>query len=501
MQQFQTSESTRYLCAAAYLDRKFRERVIHDIVEEQHKAIGDPAGVDLGVVAAHCLAARRRERVRAGWLCLLAPLVLIAGYFLSRRTEYFYDDYYGYSYSYTRFDSYIFLLFIVLLFIIAWLVVFIDRMRIDYGVIIPNLLRGHFIPNSARVPSNALVNIPPPQDKNLIIYSGYAPFVGAGFNIGGWSIAVNVGRGKEVMGQVKAPRPFTTQELYTAVAQGASTIPLPHYSIAHILLVDGQSIRDNTYFIPDPTKRPYTEAHPTLVASFVDKPTENVRHYLRFQVQAWHGELVFSMHLHFVKVGLKLFIEAEYSILPPVSEAYRKIDAYERHATGRRVRQLLGESAALAIPALFAASGQVSNIMFHSFARAGAHRQALRDIRDLQTFDYGAKTSIREQAASVNYRHYFQQSDVGQFQKILERQILESIVTFLDSRDIDTADFNEQRTTILNSGVIVSGGALNAGNLAVGNQAKAGGGIGTILRNVRGGNAPAAGNAPAKPTP
>ena len=58
------------------------------------------------------------------------------------------------------------------------------------------------------------------------------------------------------------------------------------------------------------------------------------------------------------------------------------------------------------------------------------------------------------------------------YEKYMERQVLDSIVTFLDARGIDTSELVERQTTILNQGVLVSGGSLVAGQLAVGRGAK-----------------------------
>jgi hypothetical protein len=54
----------------------------------------------------------------------------------------------------------------------------------------------------------------------------------------------------------------------------------------------------------------------------------------------------------------------------------------------------------------------------------------------------------------------------------MERQVLDSIVTFLDARGVETSELVERQTTILNQGVLVSGGSLVAGQLAVGRGAK-----------------------------
>src|SRR5215813_2110941 len=68
------SESTRYLSAAAYLDHKFRRWLHQHVIDDEHHAIGRPAGVDLATVVRHCLAAeRRRFHVELG----LGALVLV----------------------------------------------------------------------------------------------------------------------------------------------------------------------------------------------------------------------------------------------------------------------------------------------------------------------------------------------------------------------------------------------------------------------------------------
>jgi len=59
------------------------------------------------------------------------------------------------------------------------------------------------------------------------------------------------------------------------------------------------------------------------------------------------------------------------------------------------------------------------------------------------------------------------------YSKIVEREVLDAFVAFLRAKDIDTSDFEERQSAILNYGVIVSGGSVNAQSLAVGDQARA----------------------------
>ncbi|MFF3378542.1 hypothetical protein ACFYXF_37005 [Streptomyces sp. NPDC002680] len=75
---------TRYLCAAAYIDERFAERVVADVLADEAGAVAASPGVDLVAVARHCLAAQEIRRERdlrlagaLGTVVLLAPVWLV----------------------------------------------------------------------------------------------------------------------------------------------------------------------------------------------------------------------------------------------------------------------------------------------------------------------------------------------------------------------------------------------------------------------------------------
>lgn len=70
------SAATRYLCAAAHLDARFADRVVRELIEEPHRAVGPSYGIDLLPILRHCLAARRRRLWRDLALLGLALLLL-----------------------------------------------------------------------------------------------------------------------------------------------------------------------------------------------------------------------------------------------------------------------------------------------------------------------------------------------------------------------------------------------------------------------------------------
>lgn len=102
--------------------------------------------------------------------------------------------------------------------------------------------------------------------------------------------------------------------------------------------------------------------------------------------------------------------------------------------------------------------------------RLQEHREA---VDDNPRFNYGTAHSLRESVSGGSYTRYFQKQDTTMYAKILEAEIYDAIVTFLDRHDVDTSELREQRFTMLNNGVIVQGGNVNANALAVGLGAQA----------------------------
>ncbi|MFF0016452.1 hypothetical protein [Streptomyces sp. NPDC005374] len=75
---------TRYLCAGAYVDEGFADRVVEDLLADEAGAVAASPGVDLVTVARHCLTAQEMRHHRDlrltaafGLVALLAPLWLV----------------------------------------------------------------------------------------------------------------------------------------------------------------------------------------------------------------------------------------------------------------------------------------------------------------------------------------------------------------------------------------------------------------------------------------
>lgn len=448
--------TTRYLCAAAYLDPPFADEVIDQVVEQEHRAIGTCHGVDLVPVVAHSLAAKRRHAFR-NWMLALALASVIAGSILLDGRQ-------------------ITFLTLPLLF---WGIVMTEQCAVRFGVIAGHLLPHNYDPDAVgvqptRQQQRRLAEIDHDQAGNLTVYSGFKPFVGAGLQLEPWSFAINVAVGKQELGTRREPKGFEVEELYEHIAEELAALSLPGLELEDRLYVNGRDVRrQGAVFFDEAAERPGAAVPPEVVRAAVRRPTHAVRHYKVIRVTDWQGELVWSMFLRFVKVADSLFMESSDFLLLPVKERYHDIDGIRAIPTlydlGRVAATSVWTAAVLAFLWPFLAARKALRWFRQSSERRGLRRQ----LRDDPFFDFGAAVSLRETASSNRFHRYFQRLDKEMYAKVLERRVFTLLVEFLDHHDIDTSELVERQSTILNNGVMVSGGTLQADSLAVGERAVA----------------------------
>ena len=465
------SNTTRYLCAAAQLDRGFRTQVLNDIVNDDYRVISIPAGVNLLAVVRHCINAKRRKLIRN---CIVSFLFLIA--LIGK-----YSEVRAYSYSDPISDLFlsIFQSYFTFFFFLALIVVIVETWITRYQIIAKSLLRQNFNPNSINLSPkiekklrNKLSDIIDEEKCNTIIYSGFSPFVGAGIDLGGWSFSLNIGRGKEKMENILEPKPFYIQELYSRIESDIKKLHLGGVSIQEKIFVNGQDIRENSYFLPDPYNRPLTQVDSSYLKDFMRSKSNTARYYKCIRIMDWQGEIILSGFLRFLKLQQNLFTEVSFFLLTPIKEEYRNIDKTQPNLSWQNYLGLFKESFVKTLILFFAAIFLLTGTLFEPISDWRQKRNTRKMIRENPMFDYGAITSIRELASSTKYRHYFQKLDKEMLVKIVERQILDSIIDFLDEHNIDTSDLKSRQEAILNNGVIVTGGSVKAQNLSVGDKAK-----------------------------
>jgi hypothetical protein len=458
--QWEKTEATRYLCASAYLSRMFRNNVIHTFIEDKHHALAVSYGIDPVTILKHCLVARRIGRTRD--LLLLIPAFLTVLGLLVPVSA---------GPGASVLSPLCFLIGLVAaLVIITW-----EQWEIEFHIVRQYFTKKHFEPGVHPRAFNleaelAFGEVEAAQKSNVMIYASFSPFVGCGNNIGSWSFPVDISKGKEDMGGYLQPKSFQVKELYDEISRTLRGLEFPNCSIENKVCLSGLDIRGDEKFLPDLMGRPRTCIEPSAIEEYVTHPSSQARHYQTFRLVDWSGELVLSVFLRTAKTGNNLFIEASYCMLVPVDEMHRRVDSMNPVPSWRDWVRLLALSMAKTAFIWIVWPFYMFVLLAHP-VRAWLHEREVRNmIRENPAFNHGAATSLREMTCTSNlYRRYFQKLDKEMYTKILESQILDCIVHFLDERNIDTSELKEAQTRIINSGIIVTGGSsVAADTVAVG---------------------------------
>ena len=294
-------------------------------------------------------------------------------------------------------------------------------------------------------------------------------------DLGGWSFVVDLGRPKEDDFGTKLDRiPFEVSELYAAFEQAINSLEIQGILVKDYLFANGADIRDDRLILPDIYGRPVQQMPLEIVKLHTGKSDFYMRHYKWIRIHDWKDELVFSYFLRTVVKGENLFIELSRFLLTPIADGYRQVDALK--PIGWEMMLGTGLLSLIIAPFLpiytnLVLLSKIPEFINNTFGLKDRKRQG--EIKNNPLFNYGATKSVRELLSSQKFRHYFQKLDREMYIKILDREILDTLVEFLDEHNIDTSQMQAEKTTILNNGVIVQGGNVQAQSLAVGTSAQA----------------------------
>jgi hypothetical protein len=518
-------ETTRQLCAAVHLDEHFQRFVVNTVVGEEHRALGEAYGVDIIPVLKVAYAARKRTFIRDSALCAILviaiifilysvaslvgaihtmtttpptsnpllpfgpttpnPFAMFSAALSTLFTMFAILFLFFYALSVlivsqiTKLSSrrvrlglisllvlLVFFWSLIPFFVIAWIMIAIERAIRYHGSGTAVLSKSRFHPINVPYPLNTQVGqrasaVFLPQDGNVVVYSGSSPFAGSGIRVGGWSFPIDVTRGKrEAMSTLK-PKAFQIDEIYAYITDSLKKLDLDGKSelcgavaFEDKLYVNGQEIRNDTRFLPDPFARPYNQVHEQLMEQFMQNPTQDIRFYKCIRLTSWRGEMVLSIFYRFVMIAGSLYVEVDYLLLPPVKASYSHLDMSESASTQHKFGDIVRDSFLSTAEHWLQSPASVCRYIFASSLHSQQEKRARRAIQDNLSFDYGARTSLREKA-SGDYRQHFQYLDKEMSIKIIERQLLESLVEFLESRDIDPSDCKKRHDTLLNNTLII----------------------------------------------
>jgi hypothetical protein len=264
------------------------------------------------------------------------------------------------------------------------------------------------------------------------------------------------------------------QDLYDAIHEDFVRLDLPNLSIADKIFVQGTRVRLDSHFFDSRTSRPVATIAPELVRGLMANDSETARYYKLIRVRIWQDELILSMYFRAFQLGRRLFLEVNYFLLPPTNKEYHRVDTITLTPSWRTVLVWFGKSVTLATGLLLIGPPdllmQLGQVVSYWLIRLYDWYMVLED----PIYDYGSSVSIRDLGSGSEYHSQFQLADQEMYRKIIEECFFNSVVDFLDARNVDTSLLRDRETTIINSGLIISGGSVSSGNLAIGTKARAG---------------------------
>jgi hypothetical protein len=468
-------------------------------MRQKHRFIAPSYGVDIGCVVRHCLASRRLSRRRdviltalviLGVWALHLPLVFAAAVFvggvlvasalaspnLKLRWRIFLS-----VVAYIAFAAFALHPLSLLTALAALFVVAADAYERRYRVVARRMnskvfrpeapAYGRERPDHAAADKRRTAHLDGHQDGNVVVYSGFSPFIGSGTELKRWSFAVVLKKGRDSSLDPGPASPLQTMDIHGHVIEAMRKLGLEGCTVVDRFYVSGRHVGldPDLFFHPQGPQERFPRLRYMIddVAALEAKPCELVRQYADIKVAAWQSELILSTFVRFSRTSHYLFVEAIYFLLPPLKSEYYRINTFNPRPTPHELARLLLDSAA-ATPLLWLkAPIRVAKWMANPVYRVRRQRRIRHAIEENQRFDYGATGSVRESGSDKEYAKYFQKMDIERFHKIIDRHLLASLSEFLKSQGVDTTELDQRMQVIVNDGIWLSRINSTAGNVAV----------------------------------
>lgn len=430
---------TKNISAATHLGQIDPQLVI-DRLEDRHKARLPEVGLDTQKLLAEAKTARMRNGIFA--FLLLIPTIwiisLIFEYHLIDEGEISLEEY-----------------------IFAYLkpALLIAALGFVKTIVVNAYLRKDLV-NSQDTPDDL-------TKHNAIIFGGFSPFAGYGIDLDGWSFTIDTHKPK-IDGV--PPLDIDQQDFLNHISSALAT-NITDGSIQDKLFVNGLRIRNNRQFLSDIKATPTTNIEPSAVEAKIGSPEQDARHYRLLSIPLSYGHIFLTFFFRSSMLGGNLFVESRSFLLPPIKPELtelihlptkRGFPYYSRLFLSKLLRSPVGW-----LPGPLYVLSMLGKVQSHIVWALFGHPEDKLKKRT-ETYNYGHAFSLREGWASKTYQTYFQMLDKDMATKTCQHLIINAIVDYLDTKGIATDDIKERRTQIFNSGVIVSGGTVNAQQLAVG---------------------------------
>jgi hypothetical protein len=376
-------------------------------------------------------------------------------------------------------------LFIVMSLGLAWLILVWDRLstrRVLIDTLRPEAFSSGILPfvhdYHPRLHDRFHLLQKAQAGSNLTVYSSYSPFLGSGDERQTWGLTIDLSRGaRHSDGEVKEPRPFSITKLHRHVRRRLAALGdprLPHAQrisnlmIEDRLFVSGGAVHRDPRLLPQRDAPPVAQVSARVMREYINNPSGPVRHFKCVRVDSWDREISFSGFLHLAVDGRTLYVELTVCVLLPIKPDYHLIDTLTRSLLPGERGAMLWETFKDVPASLLRAPVELFGYWRSRYREQRQDRVLQKMLYERLPIDYGARVSVRELGEATRYRNYFQALDWYRQLRVIQPEILSAILDFLEEHHIDTSEFRERQSAILNNGVVMLGSNIYNSTIAAG---------------------------------
>jgi hypothetical protein len=498
----QRSDSTRYLCAGAYLDAEFRDAALQELLGQKDRAVAPAYTTDAVPIVRHALNARHRQVVRdavlTGILALLLVLegrnllafvaigfaflwaaralralvslrfatavalllsalvaVLVATMLLESNSSLFSSLTGSNSYdapsSLTSFAGLAVGIFVVFLGG-AWAAIIIERL-VNRQTILDELTPTKFAPNASPPEPPAhqarITYIAQAQTGNVTYYPSTAtdrPFVGAGEPGTPWTLAVPLVPAEDVTDRIS----MTTESLQDAVSLALARMQGPDDLSIQGRLVTPGTLKTNDGLLDPANGLPRPRISHREMRRLAEAETTGTNYYLCVRMAPRKGAYEIWVFLRSEVQAQTLYLELIGSCVAPVRAAYRDIDEYAAPDQMVILRTALG--ALLDLPGLLLrAPLRLLRLAFGANPQTHDFRSMLRNLVATSRADHGAHAGVRE--LGVESEDFLGALATQRHINLIERQVIETIAASMEQSGFVADEFRRRAQTILDGSV------------------------------------------------
>ncbi|MFC4561313.1 hypothetical protein ACFO4E_05540 [Nocardiopsis mangrovi] len=201
----------------------------------------------------------------------------------------------------------------------------------------------------------------------------------------------------------------------------------------------------------------------------IDTPDHTAHHFLEVSVPAVGGELVTTVLLRVSLKGRTLSLDFAACALTRTPAEYHRIDRYAEHSTTAMILSAL--RAVRALPEECIRIHRLAALPILAVRALWAQRD--RTLIPRLGILIGSKTAVREECAEEWGDVQLDKTMILDHMKIIEEHLLNSTRDFLESKNVDTDDYQQRATQIISASVVNIGGINEFTNSAIGLGAQA----------------------------